>query len=97
MSHAKLDIALSKFAGFTDRRGGRAEIARLTAQAEEVLAQALPELVESALKVMKAQLNSHSVETQFRAAKVVLNLAQPFVKELAENANSGVIIIRHFS
>lgn len=76
---------------------GRAEIARLTAQAEEVLAQALPELVEAALRVMKAQLRSHSEETQFRAAREVLKLARPFVKKLAENDNAedGVIIVEN--
>lgn len=68
---------------------GQAEVVRLTQESQAILAKELPDLVTAALAHIKTELSHHSHEHRFRAAKVVLRLAQPLIKDLLQNATDN--------
>ncbi len=73
---------------------GQAEIARLTLQAQEVLAAALPKLVADALLVLQAELEHPIADRRLSAAQFVLkNLAAPLVAANAKKAKDEEKIV----
>jgi len=70
----------------------QAYVARLVASAENEMAAALPDLLKSALQVLKTQLTKGSPDRSLKAAAIVLKLASPLLKNLTTTDTGGFII-----
>jgi hypothetical protein len=61
---------------------GQAFVAKMVVHAETELAAGLPELVQSALKALKDQLEGSNADRRLKAAGIVLKLAAPLICNL---------------
>jgi len=73
---------------------GQAELDRLRAESEEILAKALPDLLKQSLAILNAGLNHPVLTIRIDVAKFIIrHMGRPLIEKIAENQElEGMVI-----